>query len=174
MRPVFTADEMRRLDARATGELGLPGPVLMERAGRGAAEAIVEFLGPRRTRARIALVCGKGGNGGDGFVAARWLKRAGARPTVWLAAQESEVRGDAAQKLRALRRAGFRPRPVEDEGRLAEDLGRADLIVDALLGTGTRGAASGLTARLIELINAAGRPVVALDIPSGMSADGGP
>ena len=174
MRPVFTADEMRRLDARAMTELGIPGAVLMERAGRGAAEAILEFLGPRRARARIDLVCGKGGNGGDGFVAARWLRRAGARPTVWLAVPESEVRGDAAQKLQALRRAGLRPRAVDDGSRVAKHLGRADVIVDALLGTGARGPASGLTARMIEVINAAGPPVVALDMPSGAPADGGP
>ena len=172
MRPVFTADEMRRLDARAVSTLGIPGAVLMERAGRGAADVILECLGPRRRHARIDVVCGKGGNGGDGFVAARWLKRAGARPTVWLVAAEAEIRGDAAQKLRALRATGLRPRRIEDETRVSAHLGQADLIVDALLGTGARGPASGLTARMIELINAAGRPVVALDIPSGASADG--
>jgi NAD(P)H-hydrate epimerase len=92
---------------------------------------------------------------------------------VWLAAPEAEIRGDAAEMLRALRRAGVRPRPVEDEASVSAHLARADLIVDALLGTGARGPASGLTARLIELINAAGPPVVALDIPSGAPADGG-
>jgi NAD(P)H-hydrate epimerase len=174
VRPVFTADEMRRLDARALTVLGIPGAVLMERAGRGAADAILGFLGPRGKGARIAIVCGKGGKGGDGFVAARWLRRAGARPTVWLAAADADIRGDAAEKLSALRRAGLRPRTVEDEARVSANLAEADLIVDALLGTGARGPASGLTARMIELINAAGRPVIALDIPSGMPADGGP
>jgi hydroxyethylthiazole kinase-like uncharacterized protein yjeF len=174
VRPLFTAEEMRRLDARATTALGIPAAALMEHAGRGAADVIVEVLGPRRRGGRVEIVCGKGGNGGDGFVAARWLKRAGARPTVWLTASPSEIRGEAAVKLGELRRAGLRPRRIEDEAMVAAQLGRADVIVDALLGTGTRGAATSLTARMIELINASGRPVVALDLPSGVSADGDP
>src|SRR5213594_4231461 len=85
---VFTAEEMRRLDRRAITELGIPGATLMENAGRGAADAIVRWLAEheRPRRARIAIVCGKGGNGGDGFVVARWMARHGLRPTVWLAA----------------------------------------------------------------------------------------
>lgn len=172
MRPVFTAEEMRRLDARAVTELGIPGAVLMENAGRNAAHAILERLGRRARGARVAVVCGKGGNGGDGFVVARWLRRAGARPSVWTVAPAAEIRGDAALKLGALRRAGLRPRLVADEAAVRESLRRADLVVDALLGTGARGAASGLTARMIELINGCGRPVVALDVPSGAPADG--
>jgi NAD(P)H-hydrate epimerase len=174
VRPVFTAEEMRRLDARAVAALGIPGSVLMERAGRGAADLILEVLGSRRRSARVAVICGKGGNGGDGFVVARWLRRAGVRTTVWMAAPEAEIRGDAAGKLRELRRAGVRPRPVGDEAPATADLARADLVVDALLGTGARGAPAGSGARLIERINAARRPVVALDIPSGVSADGDP
>ena len=173
MRPVFTADEMRRLDMRATSSLGIPGAVLMENAGRGAAEAIAEFLGRTRRGARVEIVCGKGGNGGDGFVAARWLHRARLRPTVWLTSPASEIRGDSARKLADLRRVGFRPRMVDDEDLVTSHLRRADVIVDALLGTGAKGAPSGLTRRAIELINASARPVIALDVPSGMSADGG-
>jgi NAD(P)H-hydrate epimerase len=172
MRPVFTADEMRQLDARAISALGIPGEALMENAGRGAAEAITEFLGRTRRGARVEIVCGKGGNGGDGFVVARWLRRAGQRPTVWLTSPVSEIRGDAARKLADLRRAGIRPRTVDDEDLVGARLRRADVIVDALLGTGAKGAPSGLTKRMIELINASGRPVIALDVPSGTSADG--
>jgi NAD(P)H-hydrate epimerase len=172
VRPVFTADEMRRLDARAVATLGIPGAVLMENAGRGAADAVGEFLGPAKRGARVEIVCGKGGNAGDGFVVARWLHRAGMRPAVWLTVPAGEIRGDAALKLRDLRRAGIRPRLVGDATRLAPHFARADVIVDALLGTGARGAPTGPTARVIDLINASGRPVVALDIPSGASADG--
>jgi len=172
---VFTAEEMRRLDRRAIAELGIPGATLMENAGRGAAEVVRGLLARRRVSARgapVAVVCGKGGNGGDGFVVARWLKRWGARPDVWLAFPEREIGGDAADKLRALRRAGVRPRAIEDDRGLAASLARAAVVVDALLGTGARGAPAGLVAGAIELINASGRPVVALDIPSGISADG--
>ena len=176
MRPVFTADEMRRLDRRAIETLGIPGATLMESAGRGAAEAIVAFMAGRRGRgirgARVAIVCGKGGNGGDGFVVARWLRRRGARVSVFLLAPAGEITGDAARKLLELRRSGGRPEPVEDDAALGPRLADADLIVDAILGTGARGAPAPLVARAIERIAASGRPVAALDIPSGLPADG--
>ena len=177
MHGVFTAEEMRRLDRRAITELGIPGATLMENAGRGAAARIVALLGrlkATRRGARVAVVCGKGGNGGDGFVVARWLKRSGVRPDVLLAFPEGEIGGDAGGKLRELRRSGVRSRLVEDAHAAVEALARADVIVDALLGTGSRGAPEGRVARLIELINASGRPVAALDVPSGVSADGDP
>jgi len=173
---VFTAEEMRRLDQRAITELGIPGATLMESAGRGAAEAIVAALpafGAPRRGARVVIVCGKGGNAGDGFVVARWLKRHGARPTVLLTHTPAEIGGDAGRKLEELRRSGIRPRPFADDRASAAELARAHLVVDALVGTGSRGAPEGGVSRAIELINAAGRPVVALDIPSGMSANSG-
>ena len=175
MQGIFTAEEMRRLDQRAIAELGISGATLMENAGRGAAEAIralLEDLKAGRSGARVVVVCGKGGNGGDGFVVARWLRKWGARVEVLLAFPEDEIRGDAGEKLRELKRSGVRPWLVEDLEAAEETLARADVIVDALLGTGSRGAPEGRVARLIELINASGRPVVALDIPSGISADG--
>jgi NAD(P)H-hydrate epimerase len=167
---------MRRLDQRAITELGIPGATLMESAGRGAAEAIVAALsafGAPRRGARVVIVCGKGGNAGDGFVVARWLKRHGARPTVLLTHAPAEIGGDAGRKLEELRRSGIRPRPFADDRASAAELARAHLVVDALVGTGSRGAPEGGVSRAIELINAAGRPVVALDIPSGMSANSG-
>jgi ADP-dependent NAD(P)H-hydrate dehydratase / NAD(P)H-hydrate epimerase len=173
---VFTAEEMRRLDQRAITDLGIPGTSLMENAGRGAAEAIVAALatlGAPRRGARVVIVCGKGGNGGDGFVVARWLKRHGARPTVLLMHASADIGGDAGRMLEELRRSGIRPRPFAGDRASAAELARAHLIVDALLGTGSRGAAEGAIARAIELINASGRPVVALDIPSGLSANTG-
>jgi NAD(P)H-hydrate epimerase len=177
MRPVLAAEAMRRVDARAVSELGIPGPVLMENAGRGAAEALLAALPERGLRARglrVAVVCGRGGNGGDGLVVARRLKRAGARPEVLLAAPPAALRGDAAEKYRELRRAGLTARVVEDAAAAAPALRRADVVVDALLGTGARGAPEPLVAALIEAINASGRPVLALDLPSGLPADGGP
>src|SRR5467141_2330018 len=166
---------MRRVDARAVADLGIPGPTLMENAGRGAAEALLAALPERglRPRAlRVAIVCGRGGNGGDGFVVARRLKRAGARPDVLLTAPADALRGDAALKYQELRRAGIFARLVEDAAKVAPVLQRADVIVDALLGTGAHGAPAPLVAALIEAINASGRPVVALDVPSGLPADG--
>jgi len=177
VRPVFTAEQMRRLDARAIAELGIPGATLMENAGRGAAEALLRALPERGLHARglrVALVCGKGGNGGDGFVVARRLKRAGVQPSVHLAFPPETLTGDAAEKYAAMRRAGITGHLVTDTAAVTSTLARSDVLVDALLGTGTRGAPAGLLAALIEAINASGRPVVALDIPSGLPADGEP
>jgi ADP-dependent NAD(P)H-hydrate dehydratase / NAD(P)H-hydrate epimerase len=177
MLPVFTADEMRRVDQRAIRDLGIPGPTLMENAGRGAAERILAALASLelgRRGVRVAIVSGKGGNGGDGFVVARWLKRAGQRVQVFLVATPDDLRGDAALKYRDMERAGIRAQVVRDDALLERALAGADLVVDALLGTGARGAPTPAIAQAIERINAAGRPVVALDIPSGLSADGTP
>ncbi|MGH7393810.1 MAG: NAD(P)H-hydrate epimerase, partial [Candidatus Rokuibacteriota bacterium] len=170
MRPVFTAEEMRRLDRRASAELGISGATLMENAGRGAA-AHVPVGGPGEGT-RVAIVCGKGGNGGDGFVVARWLRRRRVRAEVYLVARREELTGAAALKFRALPR-DVPVRVVEDEAALASGLAGARVVVDALLGTGTRGAPTGLVARAIGAINACGKPVVALDVPSGLPADGG-
>jgi ADP-dependent NAD(P)H-hydrate dehydratase / NAD(P)H-hydrate epimerase len=175
--PVFTADEMRRVDQRAIHELGIPGATLMENAGRGAAARIVEALpdlGLPRRGVRVAIVCGKGGNGGDGFVVARWLKRSSHRVDVFLLARPDELSGDPAAMLAQARQRGIRPRIVEDGQVLARALAGADLVVDAILGTGARGEPAPLHARAIEAVNASGRPVVALDIPSGLPADGEP
>jgi NAD(P)H-hydrate epimerase len=177
MKAVFTAAEMRDLDRRAVVELGIPGATLMENAGRGAADVLLESLaslGAPRRGARVAIVCGKGGNGGDGFVLARWLARRGVRPLVVLAARPADVGGDAGAKLALLRRAGVRPIAVSDAAQAAPILADGHVVVDALLGTGARGVPSGLVAALIDAINASGRPVVALDVPSGLPADGGP
>src|SRR5262245_9835461 len=162
---------MRAVDARAIALLGIPGPRLMESAGTGAARAIARELEPIRGR-RVVVVAGKGNNGGDGFVVARRLRAHGARVAVYLAGRRSEIRGDAAVAL-----GRWRGRVAEvGEGSL-DALGRqlagADLVVDALLGTGLDGPARGRPAELIELINASGRPVIALDLPSGLGSDSG-
>jgi NAD(P)H-hydrate epimerase len=171
--PIATADEMRRADRRAIAELGVPGLVLMENAGRGAADLIERVFGPAPTH-RIALVCGKGSNGGDGFVAARHLAGRGAEVAVWLIAAAGDVAGDAAANLEVLRRGGIAVTEVATAARIGElagALARTTLVVDALLGTGARGPAQGLTAEAIGAINRAGRPVCALDLPSGLLAD---
>jgi NAD(P)H-hydrate epimerase len=175
VRPVLTAEEMRRVDARAVTELGIAGATLMENAGRGAADALIAAvpeLGRRLRGLRVVILCGKGGNGGDGFVVARRLKRAGARVDVWLSDPPAALRGDAALKFRELRRAGIGARVATDAGGAAAALVAADVVVDALLGTGARGAPASRVAALIDAINDSRRPVVSLDIPSGLPADG--
>jgi hydroxyethylthiazole kinase-like uncharacterized protein yjeF len=171
--PVLTGDEMRRADRRTIEEVGLPGVVLMENAGA----AVARVVGDRFPSARrIAVLCGRGNNGGDGFVVAR---RLGDRAEALLLGPEDGVLGDARTHLLACRRSGGRVAVVEDAeawGRAVARLDEADLIVDALLGTGLRSAPSGLAAEAIAAIGrrfGAGVPVVAVDMPSGLSSDAG-
>jgi NAD(P)H-hydrate epimerase len=175
MLPVFTAEAMRALDRRAITELGIPGATLMEHAGRGAALALLAHVpGVTRSRRPVVIVCGKGGNGGDGFVVARELKRRRVPVQVFLAAPAGEIVGDARAPSRAASRARIRPVRVEDGAGGTRALTRAHGVVDGLRGTGARGAPAGVVADLIAAINASGRPVIALDIPSGLPADGDP
>jgi ADP-dependent NAD(P)H-hydrate dehydratase / NAD(P)H-hydrate epimerase len=177
--PLATAEEMRRADRRATERYGVPSVLLMENAGRGAADAIERVLGPVGGR-RVVVVSGKGSNGGDGFVVARHLVGRGARVSAWLVGRVDDVRGDARVNLDALQRAGECVTEVPEPAgktfdRLDAELAGADVIVDALLGTGVRGPATGAVAAAIEAINAAGasgRSVCALDLPSGLPSDG--
>jgi NAD(P)H-hydrate epimerase len=173
MLPVTTATEMRRIDREAMELLGLSGRTLMENAGRGAAQVIIERFGPIRGKS-VAVLCGKGNNGGDGFVVARYLSEAGANVSAWLLSSSSNVKGDAQLMLRAFRETGGR---VEEETEITlveRLLAHPDLlVVDALLGTGLGGPASGFPADVIEVINRSGRPVCSLDLPSGLSSDMG-
>ncbi len=171
---VTTAAEMRRIDALAIERFGVPGAVLMERAGTGAAAILLDRF-PHVRKHGVVVLAGKGNNGGDGFVVARALKRRRVRVEVVLAVPASEVRGDARAKLRAWQRAGGKVQTVSAEKLepLAHALRRAGCVVDALFGTGLSGEITGLPAELIAMVNAAGLPTVALDLPSGLDADRG-
>jgi NAD(P)H-hydrate epimerase len=172
---VATAAEMREADRRASERFGVPALTLMENAGRGATDVLERVLGPARDR-RVAVVCGKGHNGGDGLVVARHLAGRGGRVSVWLAGRAADLRGDAATNLAAVVRGELPLAEVADAAGLEplrRALAEADVVVDALLGTGVTGPASGPVAAAIEAINAAGRPVCALDLPSGLDADHG-
>jgi ADP-dependent NAD(P)H-hydrate dehydratase / NAD(P)H-hydrate epimerase len=172
VRPVFTAAEMRALDARAIAELGISGTRLMENAGTGAARLIAREFAPIRN-ARVLVLCGKGNNGGDGFVVARRLRARGARVQVFLVGRRRDVTGDAAG---ALSRWRGRVTEIADDGALAplgRELSRAHVVVDALLGTGLTGPARERMAHVIEAVNASGRPVASLDLPSGLGSDQG-
>jgi NAD(P)H-hydrate epimerase len=174
MIPLPTAEEMRQADRRATERYGVPSLLLMENAGRGAVDVIERVLGPVAGR-RVVVVAGRGNNGGDGLVVARHLRSRGAEVRVWLAGRAGEVRGDAGVNLEAWRRGGGAVEEAPDAaalGALPAALAAADLVVDALLGTGVRGPVTGAVAAAVELVNAAGRPVCALDLPSGLPSDG--
>lgn len=162
LEPLPDAEQMRATDAWAIEERGVPSLDLMERAGEGLARVVAQ----RAPGGTVAVVCGKGNNGGDGLVAARHLRDAGRDVRVLAVGDLHELRGDAAANLDLL--PGERPRPFA-----AGELAGADIVVDALLGTGFDGAPRNPVAAAIEAIGDAGLPVVAADVPSGVDASTG-
>ena len=171
-RRLSTAEEMRSFDRRATEDFGIPSLDLMERAGRHVFETVMKVLSPVEGR-RVAVIAGKGNNGGDGFVAARYLHEAGIGTTVILLARPESVVGDAARNLERLYNAGIRVEVPESGAEIARELKNCSLVVDAILGTGLKGDVSGIAADAIQAINSSGRMVVAVDIPSGIDANTG-
>jgi NAD(P)H-hydrate epimerase len=163
---------MRERDARAVRDVGIPSCVLMENAGAEATREIFAAY-PRVLGGRAVVVCGKGNNGGDGFVVARRLRERGVQVETFLLGEQAAVAGDARLNLDILTRLGGPVRTVGagDLADLRGCLAAADVVVDALLGTGGSGPATGLLAELIESVNGCGKPVVALDLPSGLGAD---
>ena len=155
---LYTADEMSRADQGAQ-KLGIPGGFLMERAGVGMARVALEAFAPRRA----LVVAGGGNNGGDGFVVARELHRAGVEVSVL--ATKDEYEGDPGTNFEILRNLGVRFVRTDE---LEAELGRADLIVDALLGTGFSGEVREREAHIIEVMNDSPAPVLAVDMPSGV------
>ena len=161
MRPLPTPEQMSAADAKAIA-VGTTGAVLMDRAGRAVARTVIRLLGGRYGR-RVAIVCGTGNNGGDGFVIARVLMNEGVSVRCALVGDRDSVTGDAKHHLGLLLGAGGRVESFADAS-----LSGADVIVDALFGTGFRGVAEGDAANTIEAINRHPAPTVAVDIPSGV------
>jgi len=171
---IVTGTQMQALDRRTILEAHIPGAVLMERAGTGAAAFIEQRFSPLRGKT-VTIVCGKGNNGGDGFVVARLLRRHQVKVTVLLLAPAADLSRDAAvmyrRWLRVAGRSSSKPfRSLEQTRAL---FGSSDLIVDALLGTGLTTEVAGLYRDAIDGMNKSGRPIIALDIPSGIHADSG-
>jgi NAD(P)H-hydrate epimerase len=165
---IVSAAEMREIDRVTSERFGVASLTLMENAGSAVADFVLQNY-PDATR--ISVVCGKGNNGGDGFVGARKLREASREVAVILLADPSDLRGDAAEMFK---RMGFDPEvtPTSAEfGKTRTKLGNADLLVDAILGTGYRPPVSGLYAEAIAAMNATETPIVAVDIPSGADAD---
>lgn len=163
---LYSAEEMTRADRRAQ-ELGIPGAVLMERAAVEMTRAIVRRFGPAGKQ-RVLAVCGGGNNGGDGFVIARELRRLGARVSVLPVS--SEYRGDARTNLEILKNLDVR---FIYRAELGIELERANIVVDALLGTGFSGKVREDVAEVIERINTTAAHVVSVDVPSGVNGSTG-
>src|SRR6266480_3738246 len=151
----LTATEMREVDRLTTERYGIPSLQMMEAAGKNVADAILRDFSPALPQ-RVTVLCGKGNNGGDGLVAARHLRAAGIGLRVCLFGGLQEMRGDAGANLARYLEAGNTILTIEDETvweRVWPGVAESEVIVDALLGTGLRGAATGLIAQAIEDIN---------------------
>jgi hydroxyethylthiazole kinase-like uncharacterized protein yjeF len=168
VKPVLLPSEAAALD-RAAQDRGVTVETLMENAGREVAGAVVRLAGGTYGR-RAVIVGGKGNNAGDGLVAARYLDAWGMRVAVVLLALRADLRGPAGANLARLARRPVRVRPIADVP-LARELARADIVVDAIFGTGFRGIPEGVFADAIGTVNDSGVPIVAVDIPSGVNGE---
>ena len=163
--------EIRQLDRRAIEEYGIPAEILMENAGEAAYHVIRREFGTEGKK--YAVLCGPGNNGGDGFVVARHLHAAGARVTVLILADRERYRGEAKKNLDILSRFPVVMKDIKTARQLRADVDSADVIIDALIGTGLDRNVEGLLNNAINLINRRGRKVFAIDIPSGVNGDTG-
>jgi NAD(P)H-hydrate epimerase len=170
---ILNAAQMREADRAAIHDVGIPSVVLMENAGRqvvAALESLYDDLADRR----IAIVAGKGNNGGDGFVVARTLHQRGVETSVFLVGRVAEVKGDARINLDILGRLGLPVVEVADESAWElhfSEVSPHDLVIDAMFGTGLTTPLQGLHQTVVADLNASGIPIVSIDLPSGMSAD---
>jgi hydroxyethylthiazole kinase-like uncharacterized protein yjeF len=184
----LTAAEMREVDRQTTARFGIPGLQLMESAGQQVSEVILRWLGggsaaESRRDVRISVLCGKGNNGGDGLVAARHLKATGIEPAVYFFGDPMKLTGDAGENFQRWRSAGGTVNVVNSETeweKFSGAIGSSDVVVDALLGTGLRGAVTGLTGKAISAVNefsmnaTLARPslIISVDMPSGLPSAG--
>jgi len=170
----LTRKQVRNFDRHAIETLGIPGVVLMENAGKNAASIIARFLGSLTART-VAIVAGGGNNGGDGFVIARHLTNRGGNVAVFLVADPQKIADDAKTNLDIIRNLDYNIRQVKtaDMDNLSRELEAFDLIVDAVGGTGVSGPLRNDLALAVTQINQASRPVVAVDLPTGLDCDTG-
>ncbi len=172
---VATAEEMRLLDEIAINEIGIPSLVLMENAGRGVVDELVDVMGDVYG-AVVVVLCGGGNNGGDGLVVARYLDSLGADVHVFLTCAEKAVKGDARVQLQLVKNLGVEVKALPDKKSLSA-LGRvcagADVIIDAILGTGARGTLTEHLTRVVAIANQTDVFRVAVDAPTGVDMDTG-
>jgi hydroxyethylthiazole kinase-like uncharacterized protein yjeF len=172
---ILTGSQMRDVDRYAIEKSGIPSLDLMEAAGAGVSAALSRSF-PDLAERGILILCGKGNNGGDGFVAARHLRRRGLCPAVILFAEPASLGGDAAVNYAAALQAGVRVSSITDAARLADltpYLESGPVVLDCMLGTGIKGGVRGLLGAVIQWINGSGAEVVAVDLPSGLDGDSG-
>jgi len=162
---LYTAKQTRELDRLTMEEFGLPGTVLMERAGAVAFTLLMQYWPEAK---KLCVVCGTGNNGGDGFVLARLAKEQGQQVDVFVVGNPGKIKGDALLAKQRLEESG-----VAAQTYTMEALPSADVVVDAIFGTGLKGGVEGDELQAVKTLNTHGAPVLALDIPTGLLADSG-
>jgi len=170
MRGLLTAHAAREIDIKIRDKLGLSTLVLMENAGSAVAREVFKSC---KSKKKIAVFCGKGNNGGDGFVAVRHLLSWGINPDVFFAGNLSEAKNEAKTNLEVLNKLKQKVFEVNEKNPAEIDIKKYGLIIDALLGVGLAGQPRGVYVDLIRLINSSGAEVIAVDIPSGLDATSG-
>ncbi|MDT7042301.1 NAD(P)H-hydrate dehydratase [Candidatus Nitronereus thalassa] len=171
---IVTASQMQELDGRTIHEAGVPGTILMERAGTGVVEALETTFGSLRDKT-FTIFCGKGNNGGDGFVVARLLRRKRAKVHVCLLANPRDLKGDAKTMYQRFAKLTGTSRPLTNptEEKMRQLCNRSDFLIDALLGTGITSPIQGQYQTAVDVMNASEHPTIAVDIPSGIHTDTG-
>src|SRR5678809_1040103 len=170
---ILNAAQMREADRFTIEEVGIPSLVLMENAGRQVVAAM-EAAYESRLDGRVAVLCGRGNNGGDGFVVARTLLQRGVDTAVFVIGSLADVRGDARTNLDILGRLGLTVVEIGDEQSWElhfSEISQCTLIVDAIFGTGLKESLSGMLETVVADVNASDIPIVAIDLPSGLSSD---
>ena len=170
---ILNAAQMREADRVTVEDIGIPSLVLMENAGRQVVAAI-ESAYEARLEGRVAVLCGRGNNGGDGFVVARTLVQRGIDAAVFVVGAVADIHGDARTNLDILGRLGVTVVEIGDEQTWElhfSEISQCSLIIDAIFGTGLKSALAGMMETVVADVNASGIPIVAIDLPSGLSAD---
>ena len=169
------ASEMQEMDRKTIQELGIPGAVLMENAARGATRVFLDHFEPPKN-AHVVILCGPGNNGGDGYVMARYLEDAGLAVTVIVLSEFKRISGDARINLDVIQRMAVKILEIPDSKEWAKGrrlIRACDIIIDGILGTGLDSPVRDFYRKVIQEVNALGKPVMSVDIPSGLNADTG-
>jgi len=172
---LVTAGEMREIDRQTIESYGLPSRILMENAGLGATRILLKKF-KNLINKKVGIVAGRGNNGGDGFVIARYLAKKGIHITIYLLAKKSMFKGDAAENLKILAPLDITVIEVSNQKSLLKHTNsmlHQDIWIDAILGTGLKSDVKGFLKKIIEFINSFKKPVFSLDLPSGLNADTG-
>ncbi|MFC1521577.1 NAD(P)H-hydrate epimerase [Elusimicrobiota bacterium] len=177
MKPVTVA-KMQEIDKRSETDFGISGVTLMETAGAKVAQETLKFietkLNKKPSEALVAICCGRGNNGGDGIACGRTLKKMGVNIDIhFVPPGDKPLKIELQTQLDKVKEENTAINPIEDTEKLAQALDKADVIVDALLGTGAKSKPMGLSHKVIQKMMKAEKPIIALDVPSGMNSDTG-